>query len=178
MVENRSRYAILGALSIKPMSGYDIRQFFVQSVSHFWQESYGQIYPMLKALHAAGLVSPVRRAGGSRRVVYRITPRGRAALAAWLAEPVDPTPGRTEILLKLFFVRAAPPRTARKLVAHYRAKHEELLARYDGIAEWLRAEHKDHPSLSVWLLTLSFGSHVSRALVEWCDEAEAKLGRR
>lgn len=178
MMENRSRYAILGALSLRPMSGYDIKQFFAKSVSYFWQESYGQIYPMLKALHAAGLVAPVKLPGGSRRIVYRITTRGSAALAEWLSEPVEPTPGRTEILLKLFFVRAAPPKTAKKLIAHYRAKHHELLGRYESIATELRATLKDNPNLPAWLVTLSFGSHVSRALLDWCDEAEVMLGAK
>ena len=178
MAENRSRYAILGALTLKPMSGYDIRQFFAQSVSHFWDESYGQIYPMLKALHSAGLVSPVKRSRESRRIVYQITERGRAELAEWLSEPVVPVPGRNEILLKLFFIRAAPPKTARKLLANYRERHKELLARYTAISAGLTADHSNNPNLSSWLVTLSFGSHISRALLEWCDEADATLSRR
>ena len=178
MAENRSRYAILGALTLKPMSGYDIRQLFAQSVSHFWDESYGQIYPMLKALHADGLVSPVKRPRDSRRIAYQITERGRAALAGWLSEPVDPVPGRNEILLKLFFIREAPPKTAKKLLANYRDRHKELLARYTAISARLKADYPDNSNLSSWLVTLSFGSHVSRALLEWCDEAEETLSRR
>jgi DNA-binding PadR family transcriptional regulator len=178
MAENRSRYAILGALTLRPMSGYDIRQFFAQSVSHFWAESYGQIYPMLKELHSAGLVSPIKRARESRRIAYQITERGRAALTAWLSEPVDPVPGRTEILLKLFFVRAAPPKTARKLLAHYRERHKELLTRYEAISARLKADYPHNPNLSSWLVTLSFGQHISRALLDWCDEADEALSRR
>ena len=178
MAENRSRFAILGALTIRPMSGYDIRQFFAQSVSHFWDESYGQIYPMLKALHSAGLVSPVKRPRESRRIAYQITERGRAALAAWLSEPVDPVPGRTEILLKLFFIREAPPKTAKKLLANYRERHKVLLARYTAMSAGLAAEYPHNPNLSNWLVTLSFGAHVSRALLEWCDEADDTLSRR
>jgi len=178
MPKNRSRYAILGALTIRPMSGYDIRQFFSQSVSHFWDESYGQIYPILKGLHSEGLVSQVKRPRDSRRVAYRITPQGRAALADWLSETVDPIPGRTEILLKLFFVRNAPPNTASKLITHYREKHEELLALYTRMSKDLAAKHAGDPNLPGWLTTLSFGSHVSRALLEWCDEAEKSFRRR
>lgn len=73
MAKNRSRYAILGALTIRPMSGYDIRQFFAKSVSHFWDESYGQIYPILKGLHSEGLVSPVKRGRGSSSSLHLCT---------------------------------------------------------------------------------------------------------
>ncbi len=48
--------ALLGLLSLGPMSGYDIRQLISQSIGYFWSESYGQIYPGLKRLAAAGLV--------------------------------------------------------------------------------------------------------------------------
>jgi PadR family transcriptional regulator AphA len=54
-------FAILGLLSIEPMSGYDIRRNLDESLSYFWSESYGQIYPSLKKLEASRLIAPVRR---------------------------------------------------------------------------------------------------------------------
>ena len=41
--------ALLGLLSLRPMSGYDIRQVISESIGYFWSESYGQIYPGLEA---------------------------------------------------------------------------------------------------------------------------------
>src|SRR5258707_12735330 len=55
--ENKSRYALLGMLSIRPGSGYDIKKFMEQSTSNFWHESYGQIYPLLKQLVDEGLAT-------------------------------------------------------------------------------------------------------------------------
>ena len=46
--ENRSKYAVLGMLATGPKSGYDIKQTIETSIGHFWNESYGQIYPILK----------------------------------------------------------------------------------------------------------------------------------
>jgi DNA-binding PadR family transcriptional regulator len=37
-------------LSLRPMSGYDIRKTVQESIRFFWSESYGQIYPALKRL--------------------------------------------------------------------------------------------------------------------------------
>ena len=48
--------ALLGLLSIGPMSGYDLRQLIPWSIGQFWNESYGQIYPALKQMTADGLV--------------------------------------------------------------------------------------------------------------------------
>jgi len=178
MVLNRSRYAILGALSMEPMSGYDIRRFFAQSVSYFWAESYGQIYPMLKALHRDKLITPAAKSRTSRRIVYRITDHGRKALAAWLAEPVEFQPGRTEILLKLFFAREGPPGAAEALLAQFRERQQRLSATYGEIAERVTVDYADNANLPNWLITLSYGSHVSQALLQWCDEAERILPAR
>ena len=183
MTENRTRYAVLGALTVEPMSGYDLKRFFEQGVSFFWAESYGQIYPILKQLKAEGLVADASaddaRVGGGahpRRAVHAITPAGREALAAWLAEPAEPQTGRRlEILLKLFFARHGGPNAAARLVADFRAHHAGLLATYAATEARLRADHAAHPDLPFWLLTLSYGQHVSRALVAWCDETARTL---
>ena len=177
MRENRSRYAVLGALTIAPMSGYDLRAFFDQSVRFFWNESYGQIYPILKRLAAEGLVvaAAPRAAGGGvhpRRTVYQITPRGRAALAEWLGEPIEQEVGRIEILLKIFFATEGEPDAARTHVEAFREYHLTRLARFDAVEERIRREHADRAELPYWLLALSYGQHVSRALVAWCEEAE------
>jgi DNA-binding PadR family transcriptional regulator len=66
MREVKSKYAILGMLSIAPMSGYDIKKQVETSISNFWSESYGQIYPALRNL-ARSCGAGYRR--GSRRRV-------------------------------------------------------------------------------------------------------------
>ncbi|MDP9178506.1 MAG: PadR family transcriptional regulator, partial [Gemmatimonadota bacterium] len=151
MRENRSRYAVLGALTIKPMSGYDLRTFFDQSVRFFWNESYGQIYPILKKLAAEGLVAPAPQSarGGThpRRTVYVITARGRAALAEWLGEPADQEVGRIEILLKLFFAPEGEPAAAREHVSAFREYHVARLAQFDAVEARIRREHAGRAEL-------------------------------
>lgn len=190
MSENRTRYAVLGALTVEPMSGYDLKRFFEQGVSFFWAESYGQIYPILKQLHAEGLVANAAdesggasvRSGGPghpRRAVHAITPAGRDALARWIGEPAEPQAGRRlEILLKLFFARQGGAGAAHRLVADFRAHHVALLATYAATDARLQADHPGHPDLPFWLLTVSYGEHASRALVAWCDAAAHTLAAR
>src|SRR5207244_7584723 len=98
-------YAILGMLSFRPMSGYDIRKEAMSSIGHFWNESYGQIYPALGRLAAQGLARrrAVRGIGRPDRQVYEITRQGMAVLRRRLAEPPRTAPIRHELLLKLFF---------------------------------------------------------------------------
>ena len=100
-----SSKALLGLLTIEPMSGYDLGQNVRASVGHIWSESYGQIYPNLKRLAAAGLVSSKTEKHKSKpdRQIYSITPKGRAHLVEWLCTPPQPEIPRNEMLLKLLF---------------------------------------------------------------------------
>ena len=78
---NRTRQAILGFLTWGPMSGYDIQRVVSGSISNFWQESFGRIYPMLAELERDGLATMREESspGGRPRKVYSITEDGRAA---------------------------------------------------------------------------------------------------
>ena len=40
-------HAILGFLTYRPMSGYDLKKFFDESVRHFWSAPQSQIYRTL-----------------------------------------------------------------------------------------------------------------------------------
>ena len=174
---NRTKQAILGFLTWKPMSGYDIKKFVDQSISNFWSESYGQIYPILKRLAAEGLArqSVAETAGGRSQHLYSITEVGRAELRRWLAEPAEPDRVRNELLLKLFFGRQVDLETNIRHIENFREQQLRLTARYAGIGADLRTNRSDHPDLPYWLLTLRCGEQVRRAMIDWCDEALREL---
>jgi PadR family transcriptional regulator, regulatory protein AphA len=169
--------ALLGILSFHPMSGYDIRKLIPESIGHFWSESYGQIYPALKSLTAAGLVKKksVRRAGKPDRNVYSLTEAGRKQLSTWLAIPIEDSVPRNELMLKLFFGAHAAPAVSRQHVEAYRERHLGALNLYGSMVRKLKEEEVDDPQLPFWLMTLSYGRHVCEATVAWCDETLKKL---
>ncbi len=175
--ENRSKYAVLGLLSWGPMSGYAIKKAIEQSIGNFWNESYGQIYPILKHLAAEGLAttSVERHVGKPDRYVYALTDKGRRALQRWLRKPAEQEVGRIEILLKLFFGRHLAPAENVRQLQRFQTYQHQLLQRFDAIEERLQAEHADNPDLPYWLLTISYGRHVCQARLQWCDEALATL---
>jgi DNA-binding PadR family transcriptional regulator len=171
--ENRSKYALLGLLSWGPMSGYGIKKAVEQSISNFWNESYGQIYPILKRLAAEGLAttSVEKQPGKPDRYVYTLTEKGRKALQCWLRKPAEHEVGRTEFLLKLFFGRQVTMTHNIHHVRQLQALQHRLLRRYDAIEQQLRAEYGNNPDLPYWLLTISYGRHLCQARLHWCDEA-------
>jgi PadR family transcriptional regulator AphA len=171
--------ALLGLLSLGPMSGYDIRQLIPRSIGYFWSESYGQIYPGLKRLAAAGLVEKEtkRQKGKPDRHVYSLTAEGRARLKDWLKLPVTDVVPRSELLLKLFFGAHVSPSVNREQVTVFLETQEKALKTYAAVAKALRREEANDPQLPYWLMTLSFGRHRSAALVMWCKETLKELER-
>ena len=82
MESNAVTWALLGLLSQRPHSGYDLKRTVDMSIRHFWAASYGQIYPELRRLETAGWIEGASAAAGGRpRREYRITDAGRHALS-------------------------------------------------------------------------------------------------
>ncbi len=175
--ESKSRYAVLGALSIEPMSGYDIKEVLTKSVGHFWNESYGQIYPTLKELAGEGLVTSRKVAGTGKpdRYIFTLTAAGWSELRSWLTRAVESQqPGRNELLLKLFFGRHAGTRTNVDHLRRHRQFLADRLAQYEAIEAELNTEAED-PDQPYWLITLRHGQLVARASLAWCDETLTRL---
>jgi DNA-binding PadR family transcriptional regulator len=177
MFKNNSLYAVLGMLSLRPMSGYEIKKTIDGSVSNFWNESFGQIYPMLGRLVDEGLATEVATGADSRKREFRISARGRAALREWLQLPARFQPSRNETLLKLFLASEIDAATTATHLERFRRHHIEALERYAAIEKHLTATYRTHPALPYWLLTLRYGQSESEALLKWCDEADRQVKR-
>jgi DNA-binding PadR family transcriptional regulator len=179
MREVKSKYAILGMLSIEPMSGYDIKKEVESSISNFWTESYGQIYPVLRNLIADKLVTKTveRERGKPDRHVYSLTARGRKELRRWLREGFAPKVQRDEFLLKLFFGEEIAPKANIAHVEQFKALQRGQLQKYAAVEKQIRRDYADNSNAPYWLMTVHYGQHVSRALLQWCDKTLAELNR-
>ncbi len=84
------KYVILGYLSWRPMTGYDIKRLIADSETLPWSANNNQIYRALVDLHRNEWVSKTieEQVGSPNRHVYAITEAGLDALKAWvLSEP-------------------------------------------------------------------------------------------
>ncbi|UQA60558.1 PadR family transcriptional regulator [Polyangium aurulentum] len=176
--ENTCQFAILGMLCRKPMSGYGLRNAIERTVGHFWQESYGNLYPTLERMERAGLVAlerEERSPGGRVRKVYRVTAEGRVALAEWLRRPVVPHVERNELLLKLFFGARVGPEDSLAHVARSRTEAEGLLLALRILDEKVRASSEGDAEMTYWHLSIRAGLLGLEAHLRWCDEAVTAL---
>jgi DNA-binding PadR family transcriptional regulator len=173
----KTKYALLGMLSQEPMSGYDIKKALHASTDHFWQESDGQIYPILAQLLKDKMIScPTTRVEDARaRKVYRITAAGLKELQAWLMKEPNPSVPRNELLLKLFFGLNVPVEINRKHIIEHQQKLIRHLDTYKNIMKEIA--HEKSPHLPYWQITLKFGEHVTHAQLKWCDDALKQLAK-
>lgn len=171
MPSSQTDLAVLAVLSIRPATGYAIRETITADLSGFWSESFGQIYPTLSRLKAAGLVETET---GSRTgsALYRLSGDGRAHLLDLLTAPPAPAKPRNGLLLRVFFGDLLGPQACADLVRAARERAEQQL-RDLAVA---RAEAEADPAATrYWLLTISAGEHAARAAIAWADEALAEL---
>jgi DNA-binding PadR family transcriptional regulator len=129
-------YIVLGMLEAGGESTpYDLKQGVSASLGNFWSLQHAQLYSEPERLAAAGYLTERREEAGRRRRHYRITAKGRRALAEWVAEPTDQlTELRDLSLLKLFFGADPGAMAAQQLGAH-RAKLAEYQELFDQYGE-------------------------------------------
>ena len=170
---------LLGLLTIEPMSGYDLGQVIRDSVGHFWNESYGQIYPNLKRLAEAGQVTAQteRQKGKPERHVYSITKKGRKRLAAWLEVAPQPEIPRNELLLKLFFGAQISPKISIQHVERMVESERAFLREFKRIELEEIAKSEQYPDAPYWKMAARFGQLELEAHQRWGEETLAELNK-
>jgi DNA-binding PadR family transcriptional regulator len=166
--------AVLAVLSVAPMSGYAVREAIRDQLGHFWNESFGQIYPTLASLSRDGLILKVagERAGSS---TFSLTASGRERLLELLRAPESPAQPRNGLMLRIFFGRTLGPDAVVALIEEARAKATVQLATFEAIERMMAAETNYAEHRPYWALTVSAGKHSALAAIAWADEALAAL---
>jgi PadR family transcriptional regulator, regulatory protein AphA len=166
--------AILGVLTIGPMSGYDLKKAIDASVGYFWGPAKSGIYALLPRLVAAGHATSreVAQSGRPDKRIYRITAAGRKALRSWIEDtPAPPDPDRNPLLLKLFFGSLTSPDV---LAEQIRARREEAERLDRALDEF---DREADPADVYGGLTREWGHEYARAVERWARKAEAELAR-
>lgn len=174
--ENKTKYAILGVLNLKPASGYDIKKFCDNSISHFWNENYGHIYPVLKQLEKEGLVIKSTEINdGKLRNVYSITQTGKQKLVEWLSIPPEVPQARYEFLLKMFFSKDISTGVIIDRLNNSKELCKSILNEYEQIEQKMKKnlENGSECDMGVpyWYSTLRYGILDIKAKIAWCDES-------
>jgi DNA-binding PadR family transcriptional regulator len=166
---------ILGMVSREARSGYEIKALVDNTTRFFWAASYGQIYPELRKLSAAGLVEGIDAPRGERkRTVYAITAEGTEELKAWLRQPPQTFEMREEGLLKLFFAGILEPAEAAATLHEMQAYRRQLAERLRAIEPMAQQKEREMED-PFPLLVLRGGIEFSEWFADWCERMEKRL---
>lgn len=171
---DQTQTAILGALSIMPMTGYALREEIRSTLGHFWSESFGQIYPALSELERNGLIER-REVPESRSTKFGLTDAGLARLRHLLAEPAQVPKPRNGLMLRLFFGAQLGPQACEQLVIEARDQAEAALARLEAARSDVVANAQLAEAAPYILLTISAGEQSARATIAWAEQALEEL---
>lgn len=124
-------YPLLGLLLEREQYGYDLKRTVDREFAPFWKIDFGQLYRSLHKMTEGRWVRVQVRSGsrGPSRKVYAITPRGRQAFTAWLAEPAL---SHDEFLVKARFAAERSNQIESLLEARRRELDEEYIARAEA----------------------------------------------
>jgi len=173
-------HAILGFLNVMPMTGYDLKtRAFDRTVAHFWSAVQQQIYRELERMEQAGWVTCSVELQTDRppRKVYHITDAGRAALAAWLRQPLPLVQHREAFLIQVFFAAQLRNDEIIALMEGQLAGHQQRLAELEAIVIPPAQNAAEARSRTLAGLTLDFGLRLERLYIDWLREAIAAVRR-
>jgi PadR family transcriptional regulator, regulatory protein AphA len=128
--------ALLGLLSIRPMTGYEIRQSYARGLAPWWETPRTQIYPKLRELKRRGLVRDelVVQDGKPNKRVYTIDPAGSEALVSWLRRDISWPDMKHQMMMRLFLGNLLPLPAFHQLLTDYSERMTTLV-------DSLRAAH-------------------------------------
>jgi DNA-binding PadR family transcriptional regulator len=171
-------YAVLGLLSFRAMSGYDLKQFADRSIGHFyWSPAKSQVYSELRRLKQAGLVSDrhVEQEARPDKRIYEITDAGRKQLVDWVGNSeLEPAVFKSTFLLRVFLGRSAGTDALSRLIQQHIA-HEETMLAHLREAEAQCTPYSDESLYS--LLTIRAGIHITEASIKWSHESMDAIGK-
>lgn len=124
------KYAILGFLSWRALSGYDLKKMFEDSIFLYWSGSNNQIYRTLVQLHKEGLVtSEIRhQESGPSKKIYTITEEGLFDLREWVLSSPELPQLRNSFLVQLAWADQLKPDELDTLLKKYEHEvHMQLL---------------------------------------------------
>jgi DNA-binding PadR family transcriptional regulator len=170
-------FALLGLLSVRPWTTYELANQTKRSLRFFFPRAERHLYAEAKRLADAGLAKSDTGFTGKRRsTTYAITPEGRKALRSWFRTAPAPPVLESEVLVRAFFADAGRP--------------ADLVAALESAGADARAAQRDLAALAqTWLddtapfperaamgaLTMRFVADFHRLIEEWSGWAAGEV---
>lgn len=149
------------------MHGYELKKQLGQKLGHFWQVSFGSLYPTLKRLEKRGAVETIFSGDRTsrRKNVYRITEQGEQEFLELIEDRAQTSWEEDKFPLRLAFFRYLKPDVRIRLLErrklYLQEKLRDLKRSLDEALE---------PIDSYTLSLLRHGMEATQADIAWLED--------
>ncbi|MCE5215030.1 MAG: PadR family transcriptional regulator [Methanobacterium sp.] len=173
-------YALLGLLTYGPMTGYQLKKVFDESISHVWAASLSQIYRDLSALEKKGYLSSNIEKQEDRpdKKIYTLTEAGKAVFISWLGNFPEKmlTPNRDEFMLRIFFGSRLDHKQVLNQFKRFIVQMEQYLSLLESIEKEFDvcsrefSVESEAKEVLFWQLTIKRGHMTIETLIRWAED--------
>ncbi len=165
-------YALLGIISKKPVTGYDVVRIFKQQMIYFWSTTHSQIYTESHKMENDNLIDHelVIQEVLPNKKVYSITDTGKKELIRWaIEEPLKPAKIKDNFLIKSTIFPFLSVVEIIKLLDEVIEREEKILSM---TKKW-KEHFNSHEERDVGaILTVEYGIRYSEMYLDWCKWAK------
>ncbi len=147
------KYAILGLLSWKPFSGYDMKKVFEESSTMYWSGNNNQIYRSLLQLTEEGLVTNEvqHQENSPSKKLYFITDDGLAELKEWVLSSPELPELKNTFLVQLSWAYQLDDDELKKIIANYENSIKmQLVLQQEKIRRGIKSPNRNHRETLLW----------------------------
>ncbi len=172
--------AILGLLSYKPLTGYELKKIMQDSPFMYWSGNNNQIYKVLLSLHDDGYVTSetIHQDSSPSKKVYTITDAGLGKLKRWVLGLPEAPEIKNSFLIQLAWTAQLDNNEIRQLLTQYEQEVKGRLA-----MEQNKIEHdclmpgRTPREAAIWELLYENILSSYRLELEWVDKVRQSLSR-
>lgn len=109
--------------------------------------------------------------------MYYITEKGKNELIDWLMRPVEPSPQRLELQLKLTFAKLIPVEKTIEELERVKERHKKSLEEFRRVEqEFFNSEDaQNYESYPYWYSNLRYGIGDAEFRIRWCEETIERI---
>tara|TARA_B100000446_G_scaffold54908_1_gene51113 strand:- start:10759 stop:11457 length:699 start_codon:yes stop_codon:yes gene_type:complete len=177
---NTTAYCLLGLISLRPQSAYELTKFLERSLLRYsLPRSPSQLYNEPKKLAEKGLVKATSgRRQGRERTDYSITEAGSKALTEWLTEPGEPAKLEFKSMLKFYLAGATDRQALKDRVEEIKQQtFQEIRDIHDQIERFTEKGVRLKEIAVNAAMASRFGVAQIKARLAWVKEMEVMLQR-
>ena len=171
------KHGLLGLLTYKPMTGYDLMKIFNESLSFFWTAQTSQIYRELDLIEKKGWVKSeyVIQRDKPNKKIFTLSENGKEEFVRWLNEHTikDISNSRDAMTLRVYFGSEGDPKILINELIDYRNMNEVFLTKIEEVENTLDIREKFVGKTGeqiYWLMAVRRGYKIAKANVEWATE--------